>query len=121
MVSKYVHGVLEILSKVEHIHADYYRSLLRNAAEYATHALMPNGMYPPISDTTQQVETRAARQNIFESDEFAYAASAGRIGTKPRQRTLVLPDSGYAIYRSSWGKSQCYLRFLQRSLQRELP
>ncbi|WP_326965655.1 heparinase II/III domain-containing protein [Arthrobacter sp. CG_A4] len=103
MVSKHVHGVLDILSRAGHHHADYYRSLLRNAAEYATHALMPNGMYPPVSDTTQQLETSAARQNIFDSNEFAYAASAGKIGSKPQRRTLVLPDSGYAIYRSSWG------------------
>ncbi|MHA7221493.1 heparinase II/III domain-containing protein [Arthrobacter sp. RHLT1-20] len=103
MVSKHVHGVLEIISKTGHPHADYYRLLLQNAAEYATHAVMPNGMYPPISDTTQQVEARAARQNIFDSDEFAFAASAGKIGSKPQRRTLVLPDSGYAVYRSSWG------------------
>lgn len=103
MVSKHVHGVLEILSRTGHPHADYYRSLLQDAAEYATHALMPNGMYPPISDTTQQAEARAARQNIFDSEEFAFAASAGKMGSKPQRRTLVLPDSGYAVYRSSWG------------------
>ncbi|MGK3958313.1 heparinase II/III domain-containing protein [Arthrobacter sp. R4] len=111
MVSKYVYGVLEILSQTGHAHADYYRSLLRNAAMYATHAAMPNGMYPPISDTTQQLEIRAARQNIFDSEEFAYAASAGRLGSKPLQRTLVLPDSGYAIYRSSWGDPQATFAF----------
>lgn len=111
MVSKHVHGVLEILSLTGHPDAAYYRSLLRNAAEYATHALMPNGMYPPVSDTTQQVEIRAARQNIFDSEEFAYAASAGRLGTKPHRRTLVLPDSGYAIYRSSWGDPNATFAF----------
>lgn len=111
MVSKYIYGVLEILSQMGHTHAGYYRSLLRSAALYATHAVMPNGMYPPISDTTQQVETRAARQNIFDSAEFAYAASAGRMGSKPLQRTLVLPDSGYAIYRSSWGNPKATYAF----------
>lgn len=111
MVSKHVHDVLEILSKTGHHHADYYSSLIRNAAEYATHALMPNGMYPPISDTTQQPETGAARQNIFDSSEFAYAASAGKIGSKPHQRTLVLPDSGYAIYRSAWGNPKASFAF----------
>lgn len=102
MVAKHVHGVLEILSKIGHEHAGYYGSLLSKAAEYATHALMPNGMYPPISDTTQQPESSAARQNIFGSQEFVYAASAGKEGVPPTARTLVLPDSGYAIYRSSW-------------------
>lgn len=102
MVAKHVHGVLEILSKIGHEHAEYYGSLLSKAAEYATHALMPNGMYPPISDTTQQLESSAARQNIFGSQEFVYAASAGKEGVPPATRTLVLPESGYAIYRSSW-------------------
>ena len=111
MVSKNVHGVLEILSKTRHPHAEYYRSLLAGAAQYATHALMPNGMYPPVSDTTQQVETNAARQNIFESSEFAFAASAGKVGSEPRQRTLVLPDSGYAIYRSAWGDPNATFAF----------
>lgn len=111
MVSKNVHGVLEILSTTGHPHAAYYQSLLRSAAEYATHALMPNGMYPPISDTTQQLETNAARQNIYESSDFAYAASAGKLGSEPQTRALVLPDSGYAIYRSAWGDAKATFAF----------
>lgn len=111
MVSKHVHGVLEILSTINHEHVSFYRHLLSAAAAYATHALMPNGVYPPISDTTQQSEVRAARQNIFDSDEFVYAASAGKIGAKPRQKTLVLPDSGYAIYRSAWGNPKSTFAF----------
>ncbi|XAS65968.1 heparinase II/III family protein [Micrococcaceae bacterium Sec5.7] len=111
MVARHVHAVLEILSQISHEHADFYRALLEDAAEYATHALMPNGMYPPISDTTQQFETSAARQNIFGSDEFVYAASAGKHGTRPSSKTLVLPDSGYAIYRSSWGDPHATFAF----------
>jgi hypothetical protein len=111
MVCRHVHGVLEILSKVNHEHADYYRRLLSAAAGYASHALMPNGMYPPVSDTTQQSEVRAARQNIFDSEEFAYAASAGKLGSKPQRRTMVLPDSGYAIYRSAWGDPKATFAF----------
>ncbi|MGX9900577.1 heparinase II/III domain-containing protein [Arthrobacter sp. SA17] len=111
MVAKNVNGVLEILAKIDHPHANYYRVLLQNAAQYATHALMPNGMYPPISDTTQQPEAAAARQNIFRSEEFAFAASAGRLGSRPSRKTLVLPDSGYAIYRSAWGDPNATFAF----------
>jgi hypothetical protein len=111
MVSTHVHGVFEILSQIGHEHADYYRLLLTGAAAYATHALMPNGMYPQISDTAQQSEAPAARQNIFGSQEFVYAASAGRAGVAPAARTLVLPDSGYAIYRSSWTDSDATFAF----------
>lgn len=111
LVSKHVHDILEILASIGHPHTGYYRTLLQDAARYATHAIMPDGMYPPISDTTQQVEIRAARLNIFGSAEFAYAASAGRIGSMPTQKTLVLPDSGYAIYRSSWGDPEATFAF----------
>lgn len=112
MVAKHVHGVLDILSRIQHEHSGFYRSLLARAAEYATHALMPNGMYPPISDTSQQFETAAARQNIFNSEEFVFAASGGKFGSRPNRRTLVLPDSGYAVYRSSWGNPKATFAFL---------
>lgn len=102
MVAKQVHGLLSILTSSGHEHVSVYRSLLQKAAEYATHAMKPDGMYPPISDTTEQFETLAARQNIFDSEEFVYAASAGKGGEVPDKRVLVLPESGYAIYRSSW-------------------
>jgi hypothetical protein len=102
MVSKQVHAVFEILSVVGHPDVDQYRVLLARAADYATHALMPNGMYPPISDTTRQLEAPAARQNIFDRPDFVFAASAGKAGVQSANRTLVLPASGYAIYRSSW-------------------
>jgi Heparinase II/III-like protein/Heparinase II/III N-terminus len=102
MAAKHVHGLHNILRCISHPHADDYAALLQRAAEYATHALMPNAMYPPISDTTQQVERAAGRTNIFSSPEFAYAASQGKLGSEPASRTLVLPESGYAIYRSSW-------------------
>ncbi|MDQ0678006.1 hypothetical protein QFZ30_001388 [Arthrobacter pascens] len=111
MVSKHVHGVLDILSQVRHEHSGFYRSLLDKAAEYATHALMPDGMYPPISDTSQQFESAAARQNIFDSEEFVFAASGGKLGSRPSRRTLVLPDSGYAIYRSSWNDPKATFAF----------
>lgn len=111
MVCKHVHGLLQILSEINHEHASLYGQLLSAASEYASHALMPNGLYPPISDTTQQSVEWAARRNIFNSDEFSYAASAGKTGSKPKQKTLVLPESGYAIYRSAWGDPNATFAF----------
>ncbi|MEE2524054.1 accessory Sec system protein Asp2 [Pseudarthrobacter sp. J47] len=102
MVARQLHGILTILAPSGHEHVPHYRALLNRAAEYATHAMKPDGMYPPISDTTEKQEIQAARLNIFQGEEFAYAASAGKMGIVPTRRTLVLPESGYAIYRSSW-------------------
>lgn len=103
MVSRYLAVVKNLVEISGHSDAAYYSALLKKAETYATHALMPNGLYPPISDTTQRPVKSAATLDIFGSPEFLYAASAGRSGTKPTENVLVLEESGYLIYRSRWG------------------
>lgn len=103
MVSRNLAVVNNLVEVSEHKDAPYYSNLLKKAESYATHALMPNGLYPPISDTAQRPVNGSAVLNVFGSPEFLHAASAGRSGRKPKERVLVLPDSGYLIYRSKWG------------------
>ncbi|MCC3282475.1 heparinase II/III domain-containing protein [Arthrobacter caoxuetaonis] len=112
MVARYLSVVQRLAEAAEHEGAAYYRSLLSKTEIYATHALMPNGLYPPISDTTQRRVDNAGVLGVFSSPEFLYAASSGKKGLAPEERTLVLPDSGYAIYRSAWGDvNAAYLFF----------
>lgn len=103
MVSRHVSNVQRIAASAGHPDASYYEDLISNAELYATHALMPNGVFPPISDTQQVEVAKSGMQKIFTSPEFAYASSGGSHGRKPELRSLVLPKSGYAIYRSRWG------------------
>jgi hypothetical protein len=103
MVSRHLAVVKNIVEASGHIDADYYARLLAAAETYATHALMPNGMYPPISDTAQRSVNNRTFLGIFTSPEFQYAASSGRSGRAPQERFLVLPESGYVVYRSKWG------------------
>lgn len=95
----FVHAVTDA---AHHPDARDYATLLAKAEKYATHALMPNGLYPPISDTTQRRVDGEANRRVFSSPEFWFAASRGRNGTPPKERILALPESGYFIYRSSW-------------------
>ena len=101
MISRFVRDHRDLLRRIGHSDAAFYGDLLRNATRYATHAVMPHGVYPPISDTQQLPLTSARR--VFNDDEFTYAATQGAAGRPPADRVLVLPESGYAIYRSSWG------------------
>ncbi|MBP2216299.1 heparinase II/III family protein [Arthrobacter sp. CAN_C5] len=111
MVSRHVANVQRIAVAAGHPDAPFYEELVKRAEIYAVHALMPDRTYPPISDTQQNDISRSGMQKIFTSEEFAYASSGGSTGRAPDARTLVLPDSGYAIYRSKWGDPNATFAF----------
>jgi hypothetical protein len=103
MVSRNLALVQKIVEACSHPDSEYYKALLNDAERYATHALMPNGLYPPVSDTQQvRVDSRRVLK-VFNSPEFLYASTAGKMGTAPVDRFLVLPETGYTVYRSAWG------------------
>ncbi|WP_407608593.1 heparinase II/III family protein [Paeniglutamicibacter sp. ORCA_105] len=86
--------------------------LLEQAGEYATHAVLPTGVFVPISDT-QQTSISAKHHNVFGSPEFEFAATAGKSGRKPAKKYLSLPRSGYFFARKSWGdESSTFVSFL---------
>ncbi|WP_165968659.1 heparinase II/III family protein [Arthrobacter crusticola] len=103
MVSRQAKNVMDLAVAAEHTDSAFYSNLIRRAERYATHALMPNGTYPPISDTQQNEIAKSGARGVFPGPEFLYATTQGLRGKPPQEKTLVLPDSGYAIYRSAWG------------------
>lgn len=111
MVSRQLANVQKIAQAAGHEDAGYYSSLIQKAETYAAHAVMPNGIYPPISDTQQVDTSRSGMGKIFPGSAFEYASTQGRRGTAPESRVLVLPDSGYAIYRSSWDDPDAVFAF----------
>lgn len=111
MVCRYVSVVQRLAESIEHKDAEKYGTLLSKAETYATHALMPNGLYPPISDTAQRPVNSRAVLKAFPSKEFLYAATAGRQGRPPRERILVLAQTGYLIYRSTWNDKNATYAF----------
>lgn len=76
--------------------------LLNQAGTYATHAVLPSGVFLPLSDT-QQVSISGKHHNVFGSEEFEFAATRGKQGIKPAKNWLCLPNSGYFYSRSNWG------------------
>lgn len=110
MVSRAVVQHIEVLQALRHPEASRFEHLLRSLSQYATHAVMPNGLFPPISDTHRTSLESATK--VYDSGEFTYAISQGERGVRPPMRTLLLPESGYAIYRSAWGDPNAtYLLF----------
>ncbi|MET4059728.1 hypothetical protein ABIB35_001260 [Arthrobacter sp. UYP6] len=111
MVSRQLANVQKLAQAAGHEDSRYYSSLIQDAETYAAHALMPDGTYPPISDTQQIDTSKSGMGRIFPGSAFEFASTLGRRGIAPVARVLVLPDSGYAIYRSSWADPDAVFAF----------
>ena len=110
MVSRNLQQHVEVLRALEISDQADVENLLSRAGSYATNVIMPNGLFPPISDTTK-IGLSSNVGNLFD-DEFDYACSAGKQGKKPTQKTIVYSKSGYGIYRSDWDSAGAtYLLF----------
>lgn len=110
MVARSLKSHIEILEALESPDPEL-EALYDSASEYAVQITMPNGTFPPISDTTKQSLSNGAR-NTF-SEEFYYAATAGKNGTKPLKTKAVFEESGYAVYRSDWDNKESTYVLLQ--------
>lgn len=111
MVSRYLADLTFVLEEQDSKDVEYYEQLLASAQRYATHAITPQGTYPPVSDTTITRLDTGRNYEVFSSPAFKYAATAGKEGIAPECRTVVFPNSGYAIHRSEWGNEKSSFLF----------
>lgn len=101
MICHQLKSHLELIQVINHPDLEILTDIFEKASIFATHSIMPSGKFPPVSDTTQKsLEWQVS--NLFEDNHFKYAASRGLKGEIPQERVLLLGDSGYMIYRSSW-------------------
>lgn len=110
MVSKHLQNHVETVSRASGEESAELKSLLAKTALYATHIATPDGTFAPIGDTNRNSLASTVGQ-IFD-DQFTYSVTRGDKGTRPNIRNVILPQSGYAIYRSDWTDSKAtYLLF----------
>jgi len=68
--------------------------------EFLTHMLKPNRYMPMVGDTqSMHVPLKDYKDR---RDAFAYAATAGEIGVKPKERAAIFPQAGYFVAREYW-------------------
>ncbi|MDX1621494.1 MAG: heparinase II/III family protein [Nitriliruptorales bacterium] len=79
--------------------AQQLQTLQRSMSRYATHVIKPDASFPLVSDTFERVRPKP---DLFDDDEYLWAASRGQDGVPPRERQVVFPDGGYAIFRNRW-------------------
>lgn len=112
MIVRHVYEHAQFLEALTGNSSEILQEILENAERHSVHTIQPNGVFLPLSDSTQ-VSLEGAKNNVLDSPEFAYAASRGRVGEKPKNRTLSEPDSGYFFHRTAWGDENAgYLAFV---------
>ena len=109
MVSVSLRKVTKYLTLTGRNHnPEHLEELLAKADEYAAYCVLPNGEFPPISDTKVEVLTPQRARSVYGNGKFLGAVSNGRHGTLPASLNYVAKQSGYAIFRSGWDKKAAF-------------
>ena len=96
-----------------------YDERLEKACEFLLHVQRPDGLIPALSDadTGNYSDLLKLAAQIFNRDDFLYAATGGEQGHAPAETCPSFSDGGYFIQRSGWGdgarsfKDERYLVF----------
>ncbi|MFC1734506.1 heparinase II/III family protein [Candidatus Hydrogenedentota bacterium] len=73
------------------------------ALHFAKFLRLPGGQLPLMGDTATNDKGHAFVPNwASKRDEIMYSFSDGREGTAPKETCVVVPESGYAIFRDKW-------------------
>lgn len=105
MVSNYLKRVSEYLESIGELdRVKNFGEILARADLYAAYCVMPNGKFPPISDTKLSALTLSQARGPFGDGYFLGALTNGKQGTVPSSDSFVAEKSGYAIFRTGWGE-----------------
>lgn len=98
--------ILHATDAADHDHAEHeILARLERSIEALAHMIRPDGTLPLIGDTfTGQVSNflRPFAERFEHYPEFLYAITEGRRGRLPTSPELILPHSGYAVFRDAW-------------------
>lgn len=109
MVSVSLRKVTKYLALTGRNHnPEHLEELLAKADEYAAYCVLPNGEFPPISDTKVEVLTPQRARSVYGNGKFLGAVSNGKHGTLPDSLNFVAEHSGYAIFRTGWDKKAAF-------------
>ncbi len=76
--------------------------------KFLTLITKPNGILPVIGDTKRGRPVKAAYPGLKKLSWFPYyqyLVSGGNLREKPKETTMIFPDSGYYIYRDKWDQT----------------
>lgn len=80
---------------------------IEQSMEFMTYITKPNGAAAAIGDTNDLVNGSTisnVNANVFENNNYTYAATLGQEGDMPEVKSVIYPESGYYISHNSWSK-----------------
>ena len=83
-----------------------YDHRLIKACEFMLHVQRPDGSIPALSDadTGNYTDLLKLASELFQREDFLFAATAGAQGAKPKATAVGFPAGGYFVQRSGWGR-----------------
>ena len=83
---------------------------LQKACDLYVKIMMPDGTTPDINDGRRASvsDMLEAKSRFFTDDEIRFALDGGK---EPEYKSIILPYSGFAVFRSGWGKDDVWALF----------
>lgn len=90
-----------------------YMKRLERMYAYNLKAMTPEGRLPPLNDAgyTYVLSSLKEGHELFERDDFLWAASGGTEGRAPQYTSVACPHAGQYVMRSGWKTDDRYLLF----------
>ena len=100
-------NIKKLISWMEEIDPEIsqeFITIFKKSEEYSTYIIRPDGYFPPMCDTESKPLKSSSYANLYKSDSFKFAVTAGKAGKPPTENDKVFPEAGYAIFRDDWSK-----------------
>ncbi|NLX95156.1 MAG: hypothetical protein GXY83_03160 [Rhodopirellula sp.] len=90
-----------------------YLERLERMYDYNLHAMTPEGRLPPLNDAgyTAVIPSLAEGAELFDREDFRWAATGGVEGRAPEYTSVAFPYAGQYVMRSGWGHGDLYALF----------
>ncbi len=101
-------GIMK-LARLNHMSMpDEMDVLIHKMLEFALYIHKPDGMIPSLSDGDSRNFLSVLKQGyeLYGDERLRYAATQGKQGQAPLERSKLFDRSGYAVLRSGWGVTE---------------
>lgn len=109
MVARFLRDVVPVMARLDPRRGERLRTIYEAAERFGVHSVLPDGRISPLGDTKVVVLADTTHRSTFSGAEFRYAVTRGSRGRRPRERTVVFPEGGYAMHRTAWGDPNAYV------------
>jgi hypothetical protein len=106
LVASNIKKLVSWLEEIDTAISKEFVLLFNRSEEYSTHIIRPDGSFPPMCDTETMSVGNSSYAKLYDSEQYKYAVSSGKVGQAPKENVKIFPNAGYAIFRDDWSKKE---------------